>query len=142
MGPQKSLHLDPHDMPSKAGLREQIDSLLSPIFPLLSPNPPFDRRTVLTDEPVRQVEGLGQILFQEERSVLAVGPAWILVWLADCLNDGIVNSYSRDLYAQLITPPILKPLDWKRSRVRREQLISLGIPVNLDEVRSLTWMND
>lgn len=40
---------------------------------------------------------------------------------------------SRDLYAQLITPPILKPLDWKRSRVRREQLISLGIPVNLDE---------
>ena len=41
---------------------------------------------------------------------------------------------SRELYTQLITPPDLKPLDWKRSRVRREQLISLGVPVNLDEV--------
>lgn len=41
---------------------------------------------------------------------------------------------SRELYTQLITPPELKPLDWKRSRVRREQLISLGVPVNLDEV--------
>jgi hypothetical protein len=71
-------------MPSKTELREQIDSLLSPMFPLLSPNPPFDRRTVLTDEPVRQVEGLGQILFQEERSVLATGPAWTLVYFANC----------------------------------------------------------
>jgi hypothetical protein len=33
---------------------------------------------------------------------------------------------SRDAYAQ--------PLDWTRSRVRREHLISMGVPVNLDEV--------
>jgi len=42
---------------------------------------------------------------------------------------------SRDAYAQLTTAPILKPLDWTRSRVRREHLISMGVPVNLDEVR-------
>jgi len=41
---------------------------------------------------------------------------------------------SRDAYAQLTTAPILKPLDWTRSRVRREHLISMGVPVNLDEV--------
>lgn len=44
--------------------------------------------------------------------------------------------YSRNAYAQLTTPPMLKPLDWTRSRVRRDHLISMGVPVNLDEVRS------
>ena len=34
----------------------------------------------------------------------------------------------------MTTAPILKPLDWTRSRVRREHLISMGVPVNLDEV--------
>jgi hypothetical protein len=31
-------------------------------------------------------------------------------------------------------PPPTKPPDWKRSRIRREHLIALGIPVNLDEM--------
>ena len=31
---------------------------------------------------------------------------------------------------------MLKSLDWTRSRVRREHLISMGVPVNLDEVDS------
>jgi hypothetical protein len=43
---------------------------------------------------------------------------------------------SREAYAQLTTPPLLKPLDWTRSRTRREHLISMGVPVNLDEVDS------
>ena len=42
---------------------------------------------------------------------------------------------SREAYAQLTTPPMLKTLDWTRSRTRREHLISMGVPVNLDEVR-------
>lgn len=41
---------------------------------------------------------------------------------------------SRDTFAQLTTAPMLKPLDWTRSRVRRDHLISMGVPVNLDEV--------
>lgn len=47
-----------------------------------------------------------------------------------------VLTSSRDAYAQLTTAPILKPLDWTRSRVRRDHLISMGVPVNLDEVSS------
>lgn len=39
------------------------------------------------------------------------------------------------MYASLTSPPELAPLDWTRSRVRREHLINLGVPVNLDEVR-------
>jgi hypothetical protein len=45
---------------------------------------------------------------------------------------------SREAYAQLTTPPMLKTLDWTRSRVRREHLISMGVPVNLDEVSLLS----
>ncbi|GMK58786.1 hypothetical protein CspeluHIS016_0602280 [Cutaneotrichosporon spelunceum] len=62
-----------------------------------------------TDEPPRAVGGLSQVLTSES---------------------------SRDVYAQLTTAPILKPLDWTRSRVRREHLIAMGVPVNLDEVDS------
>lgn len=47
-----------------------------------------------------------------------------------------VADISRDAYAQLTTAPMLKPLDWTRSRVRRDHLISMGVPVNLDEVDS------
>jgi hypothetical protein len=41
---------------------------------------------------------------------------------------------SRDFYKALIEIPPLKPPNWKQSRIRRQHLIALGIPVNLDEV--------
>ncbi|KAJ9117208.1 hypothetical protein QFC20_000352 [Naganishia adeliensis] len=86
-------------------LTDQLSALLSAIFPSRS-DPALTSH--LTREPIRQVDGPSQILYTES---------------------------SRELYAQLVEPPPrLKPVDWKRSRVRREQLISLGIPVNLDEV--------
>ena len=31
-------------------------------------------------------------------------------------------------------PPEIPPVNWTRSRIRRQQLIALGVPVNLDEV--------
>ncbi|KAI0089113.1 hypothetical protein BDY19DRAFT_125391 [Irpex rosettiformis] len=62
-----------------------------------------------TDDPIRQVEGLNQTL---------VTPA------------------SRQLYDVLLpaTQPTFRPVNWTRSRIRRQHLIELGIPVNLDEV--------
>jgi hypothetical protein len=42
---------------------------------------------------------------------------------------------SREMYRMLLqTPPPTKPPNWTRSRIRRQHLIALGIPVNLDEV--------
>jgi hypothetical protein len=38
------------------------------------------------------------------------------------------------LWNQLAAPIPLNPPDWKRSRIRRLFLVSLGIPVNLDEI--------
>ncbi|KPV76719.1 uncharacterized protein RHOBADRAFT_51720 [Rhodotorula graminis WP1] len=60
----------------------------------------------VNDDPERQVEGPAQVLVTES---------------------------SRNLFTTLSTVPPLKPLDWRRSRIRREHLISMGIPVNLDE---------
>ncbi|KAE8541249.1 hypothetical protein D1P53_002606 [Cryptococcus gattii VGV] len=86
--------------PPKSEITAQLSSLLSPLFL---------HQDSLSNEAVREVRGLAQVL---------------------------VSQSSRDAYAQLTTPPITKPLDWTRSRVRREHLISMGVPVNLDEVDS------
>ncbi|KAK7054252.1 hypothetical protein R3P38DRAFT_2856114 [Favolaschia claudopus] len=67
-----------------------------------------DISQVTTKEGIREVEGIGQIL---------------------------MNPESRELYAMLVqSPPPTKPPNWTRSRTRRQHLIALGIPVNLDEV--------
>jgi len=46
-----------------------------------------------------------------------------------------IDIISREMYKMLLqTPPPTKPPNWIRSRIRRQHLIALGIPVNLDEV--------
>ncbi len=42
--------------------------------------------------------------------------------------------YSRSLWTQLVTAPPLPPPNWVRSRIRRLFLVSLGVPVDLDEI--------
>ncbi|KAJ7682582.1 hypothetical protein DFH06DRAFT_1161578, partial [Mycena polygramma] len=67
-----------------------------------------DISQVTTKEGIREVEGINQIL---------------------------VNPESRTLYTMLVqSPPPSKAPNWTRSRIRRQHLIALGIPVNLDEV--------
>ncbi|KAF8238887.1 hypothetical protein L208DRAFT_1421129 [Tricholoma matsutake] len=94
------LKLDP--LPLRSELAEQVNEILEPIWGYghTSKN--------LTDEGIREVEGISQIL---------------------------VTSESRDLYKMLIeSPPSTKPPNWTRSRIRRQHLITLGLPINLDEV--------
>jgi len=63
---------------------------------------------VTTDESIREAEATSQIL---------------------------LTASSREMYKRLLqTPPPTKPPNWTRSRTRRQHLITLGIPVNLDEV--------
>ncbi|KAI0743283.1 hypothetical protein BC629DRAFT_244654 [Irpex lacteus] len=68
-----------------------------------------DDPSQFTDDPIRQAEGLNQTLVTRE---------------------------SRQLYDVLLpsTQPTFRPVNWTRSRIRRQHLIELGIPVNLDEV--------
>jgi hypothetical protein len=45
-----------------------------------------------------------------------------------------LSERSKSLWTQLVAPPPLQPPDWVRSRIRRLFLVSLGVPVDLDEI--------
>ncbi|KZV76047.1 hypothetical protein PENSPDRAFT_599007 [Peniophora sp. CONT] len=95
-----ALVLDP--LPSRAELQEKIEDILAPLWAY------DDVSSALSDEPMREIGGLAQVLVTPE---------------------------SRALYQNLLSsPPLAGPVNWTRSRVRRQHLIALGIPVNLDEV--------
>ncbi|KAG0650632.1 hypothetical protein D0Z07_2518 [Hyphodiscus hymeniophilus] len=49
-------------------------------------------------------------------------------------NPIFLTSRSASLWTQLAAPPPLQPPDWIRSRIRRLFLVSLGVPVDLDEI--------
>jgi len=50
------------------------------------------------------------------------------------INPSFLTERSQSLWAQLVAPPPLQPPDWIRSRIRRLFLVSLGVPVDLDEI--------
>ncbi|KAH0541741.1 hypothetical protein FGG08_003833 [Glutinoglossum americanum] len=49
-------------------------------------------------------------------------------------NTVFLNERSLSLWSQLVAPPPLQPPDWLRSRIRRLFLVSLGVPIDLDEI--------
>lgn len=49
-------------------------------------------------------------------------------------NPIFLTERSASLWSQLVAPPPLQPPDWIRSRIRRLFLVSLGVPVDLDEI--------
>lgn len=49
-------------------------------------------------------------------------------------NNPILTDRSASLWSQLVAPPPLQPPNWIRSRIRRLFLVSLGVPVDLDEI--------
>ncbi|KAL0570604.1 hypothetical protein V5O48_011352 [Marasmius crinis-equi] len=86
--------------------REELAEQISEILEPVWSSYPVSHYT--TKEGIRDVEGVNQIL---------------------------VTNESRDVYNMLVqSPPPTKPSNWIRSRIRRQHLIALGIPVNLDEV--------
>lgn len=50
------------------------------------------------------------------------------------INQSFLTERSQSLWEQLVAPPPLQPPDWIRSRIRRLFLVSLGVPVDLDEI--------
>lgn len=50
------------------------------------------------------------------------------------VSQSFLSERSQSLWEQLVAPPPLQPPDWVRSRIRRLFLVSLGVPVDLDEI--------
>ncbi|KAJ5669365.1 hypothetical protein N7462_010435 [Penicillium macrosclerotiorum] len=48
---------------------------------------------------------------------------------------------SLSLWSQLVAPPPLQPQNWVKSRIRRLFLVSLGVPVDLDEILPASKQN-
>jgi len=92
----------------------------------------------VNDDPERQVEGPAQVLVTDSACVtspLLISRSRERESPSLMRSSNLLLVRSRKLLTTLSTVPPLKPLDWRRSRIRREHLISMGIPVNLDEVR-------
>ena len=49
-------------------------------------------------------------------------------------NTVFQTERSQSLWSQLVAPPSLNPPNWIKSRTRRLFLVSLGVPVDLDEI--------
>lgn len=49
-------------------------------------------------------------------------------------GQSLLTERSQSLWAQLVAPPPLQPPNWVQSRIRRLFLVSLGVPVDLDEI--------
>lgn len=56
----------------------------------------------------------------------------------DSTHPIFLTPRSASLWSQLVAPPPLQPPDWIRSRIRRLFLVSLGVPVDLDEILPAT----
>ena len=50
------------------------------------------------------------------------------------VSNSFLNERSHSLWSQLVAPPALQPPHWVRSQTRRLFLVSLGVPVDLDEI--------
>ncbi|PNS21585.1 Peptidyl-prolyl cis-trans isomerase-like 4 [Sphaceloma murrayae] len=48
--------------------------------------------------------------------------------------EPLLTDRSSALWSQLVAPPPLQPPNWIKSRIRRLFLVSLGVPVDLDEI--------
>lgn len=90
-------------------IADQIRELLSPPLYAGGPSEPYGAglASELGTEPIRQVEGPSQVL---------------------------VGESSRQIYSGLSKQSSLQPVDWLRSRTRKDLHISLGVPINLDEI--------
>lgn len=95
---------DPQDPAMRQALSEQMPR----DFTDVNADVPGGVQANVVVEGMREVEGLTQVLVSEQ---------------------------SRSIFCKLSTNMIAgTPLDWRRSHTRRQYLISLGVPINLDEV--------
>ena len=115
----------------------------------------FEEPTVLTEEPIAvppsamhplvdfaALSSLTELLSATQQHLDHMFPSTIEESLSslpkpepiDTASPIFPSERSRSLWKQLVTPPPLQPPNWTQSRIRRLFLVSLGVPVDLDEI--------
>ncbi|KAK6345029.1 hypothetical protein TWF718_006969 [Orbilia javanica] len=92
-------------------------------------SPLLDFTKMSTDEMKTQIDGIISSLYPQDNHNADAVPAPI-----PPMNSAFLTERSQSLWTQLCTPPPLQPPNWKLSRIRRLFLVSLGVPVDLDEI--------
>ncbi|GAD93390.1 conserved hypothetical protein [Paecilomyces variotii No. 5] len=112
---------------------EESPAVLTPQMPPASPFVPplldFDSLTSLSDLTAATDSHL-DILFPNTKPVTTLPPI-------EPIHDSsaiFTSERSLSLWSQLVAPPPLQPPNWVKSRIRRLFLVSLGVPVDLDEI--------
>ncbi|KAK6496566.1 hypothetical protein TWF481_001566 [Arthrobotrys musiformis] len=91
--------------------------------------PLLDFAKLSTDDMKTEIESIVFSLYPQDKSSPTVVPAPL-----PSTNSAFLTERSQSLWTQLCTPPPLQPPNWKLSRIRRLFLVSLGVPVDLDEI--------
>ncbi|KAF2731611.1 hypothetical protein EJ04DRAFT_526014 [Polyplosphaeria fusca] len=102
-----------------------------PSFSAPSPGPPvlnFEELTSLEDV-VRATQPYIEEIYPSTHEVPSITTS-----SQEAARSIFLSERSMSLWSQLIAPPPLQPPDWVRSRIRRLFLVSLGVPVDLDEI--------
>ncbi|KAI1177575.1 hypothetical protein F4777DRAFT_541491 [Nemania sp. FL0916] len=105
-----------------------------------APSLTYQQQVSIPSFPILDLDGLDSedILASSEPYLDALYPPDVLdiAPLPSPPNDNPIffNPRSASLWSQLAAPPPLQPPDWIRSRIRRLFLVSLGVPVDLDEI--------
>ncbi|KAF3309779.1 hypothetical protein TWF173_010583 [Orbilia oligospora] len=89
----------------------------------------LDFTKMTSDEMRAQIDDIVSSIYLQENSSADGVPAPI-----PTTNSAFLTERSQSLWTQLCTPPPLQPPNWKLSRIRRLFLVSLGVPVDLDEI--------
>ncbi|PHH62029.1 hypothetical protein CDD81_7653 [Ophiocordyceps australis] len=96
--------------------------------PSLLPFPILDLDGLVSDDIMTSTAPILDIIFPPESLNLSTPPS------LPKDSSIFITPRSAPLWSQLVAPPPLAPPDWIRSRTRRLFLVSLGVPVDLDEI--------
>ncbi|CRG90187.1 hypothetical protein PISL3812_07230 [Talaromyces islandicus] len=104
-------------------------SMQPPAPSSLLPIPDFNATSSLSDLLTATNDSL-DTLFPETKEIVSLPP------LEPIPDQSAIFSSERSLslWSQLVAPPPLQPPNWVKSRIRRLFLVSLGVPVDLDEI--------
>lgn len=83
-----------------------------------------------TSELLDSLQDTLNILFPESQDLSSLTPVEPIPDSAAIFS----TERSLSLWSQLVAPPPLQPQNWVKSRIRRLFLVSLGVPVDLDEI--------
>ncbi|CAI7584348.1 unnamed protein product [Penicillium pancosmium] len=113
------------DAPTADSTTSQQPYSLPSAPPLLD----FDAYTS-TSELLSALEGTLDNLFPASQDLSSLPPVEPIPDSAAIFS----TERSLSLWSQLVAPPPLQPQNWVKSRIRRLFLVSLGVPVDLDEI--------